>query len=400
MRAVRNPFSRRPEGRRDLRRVDHARRGVVALVVIALLLGAAYLRSTGVVGAPPEVSALVSNAGGALRAGSDVKMRGVIIGRVTSIDRSDVADARSVGTTVTAAPVRVRMTIAANDLGGVPADVVARILPASVFGTTYVDLVRPGSEQGSGRGAGSGTRNVASTTTASLRSGAIIPPDRSQGTLELQQALDDIDRLVKALGPARLSAAIGAAATALDGRGAKLGDTLDRLDAYLAKLEPQIPQLRTDVRTLASSLQVVDRVAPDLLDATDDGLVALRTVAAQKAALLAVITGGTRLTVDARRFLDQNRTALVGTLDDAAQILDAVYDNRIAALREANRTNIDLAELLPTAVKGGFVDVDGRLLLSPPGYYTAADRPRYDNGGRYSPLGRATAGSLYGEGSR
>lgn len=396
MRAVRNPFSRRPEGRRDLRRVDHARRGVVALVVIALLLGAAYLRSTGVVGSPPEVSALVSNAGGALRAGSDVKMRGVIIGRVTSIDRSDAADARRVGTTVTAAPVRVRMTIASGDLGGVPADVVARILPASVFGTTYVDLVRPGASQQSG----ATTRNVASTSVASLKSGAIIPPDRSQGTLELQQALDDIDRLVKALGPARLSAAIGAAATALDGRGAKLGDTLDRLDGYLAKLEPQIPQLRTDVRTLASSLQVVDKVAPDLLDATDDGLVALRTIAAQKAALLAVITGGTRLTVDARRFLDENRTALVGTLDDAAQILDAVYDNRIAALREANRTNIDLAELLPTAVKGGFVDVDGRLLLNPPGYYTSADRPRYDNGGRYSPLGRATAGSLYGEGSR
>ena len=48
------------------RRIDDAGRGVITLVVVALLLGAAYLRSSGGLGGDPTVSAVVRNAGGAL----------------------------------------------------------------------------------------------------------------------------------------------------------------------------------------------------------------------------------------------------------------------------------------------------------------------------------------------
>jgi phospholipid/cholesterol/gamma-HCH transport system substrate-binding protein len=70
-------------GRREPRRQDYARRGVAVLVVFALLLFAAWLRTSGAVGGDPEVSAIVRNAGGSLRSGSDVKIAGVIVGRVS-----------------------------------------------------------------------------------------------------------------------------------------------------------------------------------------------------------------------------------------------------------------------------------------------------------------------------
>ncbi|MBZ5736292.1 MCE family protein [Nocardioides sp. TRM66260-LWL] len=365
----------RPEkGRRDLRRADHARRGAVALLVIALLLGAAYLRSSGEIGAPPQVSALVADAGGALRPGADVKMRGVIVGRVTAIERADAEEARDAGTTVGQAPVRLDLDIRSEDLGDIPDDVVARILPASVFGTTYVDLVR--------RGERGGTRTVAATDAPALRAGAVIPPDRSQGTLELQQALDDVDRLVKALGPARLSSALGAAATALNGRGARIGRILDRLDAYLTKVEPLVPRLRSDVRDLTTSLGVVERVAPDLLDATDDGLVTLRTVTEERDGLRRLLVGGARTSAGGRALLERNRVALAGALSDTARVLDAVDDNREAALRASNRINIALARLLPTAIVGGYVDVDGRFQNDTPPAYGPGDRPVYQGGAR------------------
>ena len=341
------------------RPLGDAGRGVVTLLVIALLLGLAYVRTSGLLGGDPEVSAVVRNAGGALTPGSDVKLRGVIVGRVTSVTRAE----GSAADVSPDAQVQVRMTIRPEDLDGVPSDVVARILPASVFGTTYVDLVTHGA-----------------ASSSPLRAGAVIPPDTTQGTLELQQALDDIDRLVKALGPAQLASAIGAAATALDGRGAQIGQTIDRLDGYLGKLEPRLPLLRRDISELADSLDVVRAIAPDLLDATDDSLVALRTIATHQAQLLAVITRGTTLSVDTGDLLQADGPALARFFDDAARVLDAVSDNRVAAISGAVDTNIALGTLLPPIVRRGFVNIDAILRFSPPPYYTAADRPTYGGG--------------------
>ena len=112
-----------------------------------------------------------------------MKINGVIIGRVTEITRGPDGD------------VRIGMLVHEDDLDSIPANVEARILPATVFGTSFVDLV---------------VYDGASDD--ALEAGAVIPADKTQGTLELQQALDDIDRLVTALGPAELASAIGSAA--------------------------------------------------------------------------------------------------------------------------------------------------------------------------------------------
>ena len=193
---------RRP--RRELRRLDLARRGLVAVVAGALVLSVVWLRASGSYGGPEHVSAQLADAGGSLGNGADVKLRGVIIGRV-----SDVARGPEGG-------VRVRLALSGGQLGHIPANVVARILPATVFGTSYVDLTT--------RGPASGR----------LHADAVIPADRSQGTLELQQALDDIDEVVKALG--------GAGETVTDP--AQIGPALDRA---FASGVPYLVNVITDV---------------------------------------------------------------------------------------------------------------------------------------------------------
>jgi virulence factor Mce-like protein len=346
-------------GRRELRRQDYARRGVVVLVAFALLLGAAWLRMSGAVGGDPEVSAQLRNAGGSLRSGSDVKIAGVIVGRVTGIARGDDGG------------VRVDMSLPEGDLDSIPDNVVARILPATVFGTSFVDLVVHDKPSGN-----------------SLDAGAVIPADRTQDTLELQQALDDIDRLVKALGPAELASAIGSAAQALDGRGEQLGEIVDTLTAYLARLNPQMPLVRSDLRKLATNLEVVDDVAPDLLDATEDGLVTLNTIVTQQAAIRAIIVGGTSLTSTATAFLDENRTRAVRVINDGAILLDSLYDNRRAGISRSIARNIALGAELPAILDHGFALTDAQMRTDAPPYYTAADRPR---------LSRAGLGGMFGD---
>lgn len=343
------PFAFNANGpRRELRRIDLARRGMVTALVIALFLSFAYLRATGGLGGDPEVAAELRNAGGSLRSGSDVKIAGVIVGRVTEIEAGAGGN------------VRVAMAIRSEALGDVPDNVVARILPATVFGTTFVDLVVHDSPSGTG-----------------LAEGAIIPADLDQDTLELQQALDDIDRLVKALGPAELASAIGSAARALDGRGEEIGRIVDVADGYLGRLTPLLPLAGSDLDKLADNLDIVDDLAPDLLDATDDGLVTLDTIVEQRTSIAALITGGTTLTRTGQRFLDENTRQLVRMLDNSMVLLDILFDNRKAGITDSLAANIAVGKKLPGAIREGFLRSEAFLQLDAPDYYTAADRPNY-----------------------
>ncbi|HEX7716500.1 MAG TPA: MCE family protein [Marmoricola sp.] len=336
-----------PRPRRELRRRDLALRGLVAIVAGALVLTFVWLQSSGSIGGPDHVEAQLADAGGSLVPGADVKIRGVIVGRVDGIRAGPDGG------------VRVQIAVRGNRLDQVPDNVVGRVLPATVFGTSYVDLVTHGKP-----------------SQVAMRPGAVIPADTTQGTLELQQALDDIDALVKALGPADLASAIGSVAQALDGRGATLGTTIDRASDYLARLNPKMPTVREDVRKLAANLELVAQVAPDLLAATGDALVTARTIVSEQAAIATVLVGATALTTQATAFLRANASGLIRFLQNSAVLLHQLYANRQAGITGAIQTNSMLAAKVATVVSHGFIDSVTTFLLDVPPYYTAADCPR------------------------
>jgi virulence factor Mce-like protein len=325
-----------------------ARRGLVVLVALAVVGALLSLRSNGTFGAKPHVSAVVSDAGGALRKGSDVKMGGVLVGKVSSIERDDSGG------------VLIDMEMSPEDLEFVPDNVVARILPATVFGTTFVDLVVHGEP-----------------SEDHLEAGDDVEADTSQETLEFQQALDDIDRLVKALGPAELASAIGSASQALDGRGDQLATTVDTLNSYLARLIPRMPAVRADLEALATTVEVVDEVAPDLLDATEDGLVFADSLIQQEAALTSLLTGGTALADRSTEFLSRNEQRLVRWIRGMGGFVDVLYDNRRAGITDAMTINTALGNALPTVIKHGFIESDAVLNTDLPPYYGTGDRPSY-----------------------
>lgn len=355
--------------RTDPRRVDLALRGLIVLAVVAALLELAYLRTTGGLGGDPVVFAQVRNAGGSLRSGSDVKISGVLVGKVRDISRGDDGG------------VKVDLAMFEADLNDVPSNVQARILPATVFGTSFVDLVVYGKP-----------------AKAALEKGAEIPADKTQDTLELQQALDDIDRLVKALGPAELQSAISSAAMALDGRGDEIGHIVDVADRYLSRLTPRLTLARSDLRKLADNLELVDDVAPDLLDATRDGLVTLRTIVTQRASITAIITGGTTLARTADGFVSSNIARLTHVVDNGALLLDTLYENRRVGITGGLDTNIRVGDRLPTAIKEGFLRADAVFRLDAPPYYTAGDRPHYGSTPRSGRPSPATFRGLVGGG--
>ncbi len=315
------------------------------VLVLALWLGRAATteRNTYV------VSTELDTVGGSIAPGADVKLRGLAVGRVTELAPTDDGG------------VRLTISIQPSQAAQIPSDVVARVLPATVFGTTYVDLVT-GTTDGSG---------------PSLAAGAVIPQDRGTATLELQKALDGIDGLVSALGPARLSTVLHTLASSLDGKGDELGRVVDRYNHVSSELRPQVPLVREDLRLLAANLRTLRDVAPQLLDAIDDTVVVADHLVERRVDLSRLIESGLRLTDETGRLVDRTAPGYEQNIVGAAIIIDALYDNRYG-ITQGPRSLDRLLRRAMTVTDGGTIRIDATVVSAAVhDYYTRRDCPQY-----------------------
>ncbi len=342
------------------------RRGVVLLVLGAVVSALTTAYARGAFSDDVAVHALVDDAGGALVTGSDVKLDGVIVGRVVDVRAAEVpgggALRRGSGTTGPGAaegPVRVDLRIDADHADEVPAGVAARVLPATVFGTTFVDLVPP------------------ERRTGVLTAGTAVPQARDAETLELQDALDSSYRVLTAVEPAKLSATLGALATALDGRGEELGETIETVSTYLGRLEPRMPLLREDLALFASTMSTLADTSPQLLDATRDALVTSRTIVEERAQITSLLSGGGALVGEARRAVDAIGDPFVEALDGAAVVVDAMYDERRGLPRSFTSFVNFAAKQSETFSAGSFMSTNVFIKTGDDAPYTAADCPTY-----------------------
>ncbi len=335
--------------RRELSRRELALRGVIGIAVTALVLTLVFAWRGGAFSSAPRITAQLDNVGASIYKGSDVKVQGVIVGKISEFE------AREGGATLT-------LTLQGHQLKGIPANVVARVLPATVFGTSYVDLTVHGQ-----------------ASPERIQDGAVVKQDQTQETLEFQRALDDIDGLVKALGPADLNTALSAIAQALDGRGAQLGKTIDLANSLLGRYQTEWPTFRNDISLLATNMEIVRQNAPELLQAVSDGLVVAKTVVDQQGQITALLTGGLALATDAQLFINQRGDALVRAIRQANVVVDATYDNRQQGIVRSFDANTYTLSRIPGAVHNGQLYIEGGVAQDVPPYYTAADCPRYGN---------------------
>src|SRR3954468_16469661 len=176
--------------------------GVALLVVLSTLGWFSIAMFNQQFTSTTPVSMHISRAGLQLLPGSYVKMRGIIVGSVDQItSNGDGAE--------------VKMRLQPKWAKRIPANVSARLVPKTIFGEKYVDLVPPARPSGY------------------LASGSVVPEDRSTPALELNQALDDLLPGLRPVHPADVNATLTALATGLQGRGNELGETLVELRDYV-----------------------------------------------------------------------------------------------------------------------------------------------------------------------
>jgi phospholipid/cholesterol/gamma-HCH transport system substrate-binding protein len=230
-----------------------------------------------------KVSLEISRSGLQLLPGSDVKVRGLIIGDVSSIT-SDGSDAV------------VHMRLDPKRVKRLPDNVSARLLPKTIFGEKYVDLIIP-----------------ANPSSRHLADGDVIPEDRSQAALEISQALDDLLPMLRSVQPAKLNATLTALATALAGKGEQVGQTLEQLDAYFRQINPHLPTLQHDITALVGVAGTYDEAAGSLLEALRNLTVTADTVVdreQQLKAFLHDVSGAVDTTRDLLARNEQNIVAV------------------------------------------------------------------------------------------
>lgn len=254
--------------------------GVLFIALVVSLISMSILIYNKVFTSTVDITLKANHIGNQLLIDSDVKERGIIVGSVKAVE------SKGQGATVriTLQPDRVKM---------IPKNVLAQILPKTLFGEQYVSLVTPKNPQ------------------RAIRTGDVIPQDRSAGALESQNVIGDLYPLLTAVQPAELNATLTALAQALHNRGDKLGQTLVNMDKYFKVMNPHTKQLVDDLKKLGQVSLEYNDVAPDIFATLKNFQTSARTVVAKQAGLDSLLVTGSDTSKVLKGFLAENQQRII-----------------------------------------------------------------------------------------
>ncbi len=276
--------------------------GVLFFVVVALFLWTTVAIYNKQFVQTVKVDLVTDTAGNALTRNADVKVRGVTVGEVrgSEFDGKDVT---------------LQLALNPDMADKIPANVTARLLPKTLFGERYIELVWP-----------------ADPSAQHITAGMTLHQDASGDAVEVSQLLDRLLPLLQAVPPQYLASTLGAVSQALQGQGEELGKTIDRLDTIFTQVNTELPTLQEDLRSFAEVANTYADAAPQLVDALDN-LRTLNTTIVQKRwdidTLLAVLTPSSS---DLADFLVANRDNIIDVAADSRPALEALA-NVLAGLQ-------------------------------------------------------------------
>lgn len=261
--------------------------GVTAIALALALLLVAFLAYDRALVPSEEVTLRTDVVGNQLQTGSDVKLNGVPIGHVSEIQATEDGSELS-------------LALDPDSLRLLPDNVVARLLPKTLFGERYVALVDPTSPSGE-----------------TLEAGAVIHQDPSAEAAELQQVLDDLLPVLRAIQPDKLSAMMGELALMLRDNGDDLGRTMVDWQRYVTRLNPLVPQMTEDFARLSRVAEHWSVAAPDLIDA------------------LATMTTSAQTLVDNQDTLRDVYANVIGMADTTGGWVDRNHNTIVVLSRES-----------------------------------------------------------------
>jgi phospholipid/cholesterol/gamma-HCH transport system substrate-binding protein len=208
--------------------------GLATIAVVAAIVAMAVGLFQGSFTETVPVTVISQRVGLVMNPDAKVKMRGVQVGTVSSIESLPNGQAA----------LHLAMDPAQMHL--IPANVLVDITSSTVFGAKFVQLVAP-----------------AEPSAQRLRPGQTLAGEHVM--VEVNTVFQQLTSVLAKIEPAKLNEALGALAKAFSGRGAQLGQSLSDLDSFLAKLEPGLPALSHDLEVLPAVSNAYADAAPNLV---------------------------------------------------------------------------------------------------------------------------------------
>lgn len=271
--------------------------GVGFLLVVVLFVGWSIASYSKTFKSVVMVDLVTDTVGNSLPANADVKARGMIVGEVRSATTED-------GRVVS------QLALDPDKVAMIPSNTTARLLPKTLFGERYVALQIP-------EGGASATP---------IAEGSVIEQDTSGNAIEVGQLLDSLLPLLDAIPPQDLANTLGALSQALDGKGQKLGLTIDRLEEIFSGLNTELPNIQADLRGIADLSQTYSTAAPDLVDALDDLRVTGNTVVEKQNDVETLLVSATASSGSLADLVQTNAESIVTVAADSREALELLAE--------------------------------------------------------------------------
>ncbi|MGA9873222.1 MAG: MCE family protein [Rhodococcus sp. (in: high G+C Gram-positive bacteria)] len=313
---------------------------IVAVVAFALTTFAGGFTST------VPVTVTSDRAGLVMDPQAKVKLRGVEVGRVASIEHDDGA-------------ARIVLALDPSTLSLIPANAGVEIKSTTVFGAKYVNFVVP-----------------PDPSSSSIEAGAVISADSV--TVEFNTLFQHLSEVLQKLEPDKLNATLGAVSSALRGRGDQLGELVADTDSYLETMNPSLPALQRDLSASAVVTNVYADATGDLMRVLDNATATSATIVGEQANLDLLLMNVTGLADTAGAVLAENEQPLntaLGTLTETTTLLDEYSPALTCFLVGLNNGRLAFGPLAG-AGDSASIQLSSSFLLGDPAYTVEKDLPK------------------------
>lgn len=257
--------------------------GLAAIVAIVAVVALAIGLFRGSFTETVPVTVVSERAGLVMNPDAKVKMRGVEVGKVASI--STKPDGSAV----------LKLDMNPSQLHLIPSNVDVDITSTTVFGAKYVELVPP-----------------KNPSPQKLHGGQVIQGQHV--TTEINTVFQQLVTVLDKIDPAKLNETLGAVATAFNGRGEKIGRTLEDFNAFLAKINPSLPNLAHDIEASVPAFTAYGDAAPDLVATFDNSIRLSNSIVEEQQNLDEFLISAIGLADIGNEVIGGNRQALSDTL--------------------------------------------------------------------------------------
>jgi phospholipid/cholesterol/gamma-HCH transport system substrate-binding protein len=299
--------------------------GLVTVAVVAAVVAVAVGLFRGSFTDTTPVTVLSPRAGLVMNPDAKVKMHGVQVGKVASIE------SRPDGQAV------LRLAMYPSEMHLIPANVLVDLTSPTVFGAKFVELVAP-----------------AEPSAQSLHAGQVL--DSQHVTVEVNTVFKHLTSVLGTLDPAKLNETLGAISQALSGRGEKIGQAFSDLDSFLAKFDPSLPALSRDIALSVPVFRAYGDASADLVRTVDNSVKISKSI------------------VDEQHNLDALLVSAIGLADIGSDVLGANRKGLTDVFHLLAPTTDLLSEYAPglTCAFGGIVAVGKTPPLAEPSINIAA----------------------------